>query len=123
MRKEQLVRGRVKPQPHQTITIHQTTKAERDRTVRGSSFWMDAPRDGFTQQASEIFGARYRVAVIKKQTAELRRPTERICAWPTCHKKFALKLRGPHRIYCSHACTTKASKKRIKAGRRVRVAA
>jgi streptogramin lyase len=112
-RKQQLVRGYVTPQRHQTITIHQIPKAERAQRS-AESWWTSAPSTGFTAQAEALWADRYvKVAVRGAGAVERAIPESRRCE--VCSRKFALNLRGPLRRFCSHACNQRAWKKRRKA--------
>lgn len=111
-RKPQLVRGKVTPTDQQRITVHQIPKADRLQKSLAGSWWAEAPRDGFTSQASGLFEARYRqVPARQKPEPKPERPTiTKRCA--VCTKKFAVKPKGPHGLYCSPTCNKKAWKLR-----------
>jgi hypothetical protein len=112
MRKEQAIRGKVKPQPYQVRTMQPITRREIEASAPRESFWMTAPREGFTSQAEAIFGERYRTVVVKKQKLEASRPAEKVCERSECGKKFVPSLRAPGQQYCSKFCGKKAWKQR-----------
>jgi hypothetical protein len=74
------------------------------------SWWTEAPRTSFTDQAVQLFEARYTRVAVTAVKREARAPESRRC--DVCQRKFALNLRGPDRRYCSHACNQRAWKRR-----------
>jgi hypothetical protein len=93
-------------------------------SVLPTSWWQTAGPEGFTAICEQRFpkGSADRGPKAEKKKAPGAIPESKECAWEKCHKKFLVKLRGPHRLFCSHACTSKASKQRL-ASRRGRRAA
>jgi DNA-directed RNA polymerase subunit RPC12/RpoP len=111
--------------PRQRAYSHPKTVGplpQADRAPR-ESWWQDAPRTNFTALAiahmplvSKADKARQFPGRPKGQP----KPVEAIPPRPeiecvVCGARVVMKPRGPHRIYCSHACCQKAWKARRKA--------
>ena len=89
MRKEQAIRGRVVPQPHQQITIHQIPKAERDQRAPGESWWVphakpSAPRsDEFYAEVARRAASRVNKA--EARAYRMKQPKEPPTRLTHCH--------------------------------------